>query len=73
MIITSMQMQWLIHVFYLWFILEYIIHPIGLILVVIPIQKKPIQNYFDNHLSTKEKEEEEMRLCVSVVILIQTV
>lgn len=47
-------MRWLISVFYLWFILEYIIHPIGLILAVIPMQKKPIQNYFDNHLGTRE-------------------
>ena len=41
LIITSMQMQWLISVFYLWFILEYIIHPICLILVVIPMKKNP--------------------------------
>lgn len=73
LIITSMQMQWLISVFYLWFILEYIIHPICLILVVIPMEKKTTQNYFDNHLGTKEKGEEKMRSCVSVAISIQTV
>ena len=72
LIITSMQMWWLISVFYLWFILEYIMHPICLILVVIPMHKKPPRITL-NHFGSKEKEGEKLRACVSVAVSIQTV
>lgn len=58
-------MRWLISVFCFWFILECKILSVCLVLVVIPMQnKKPIQNYFDNHLVTKEKMGENVISCI---------
>jgi len=47
-------------------------HPICLILVVIPMHKKPPRITL-NHFGSKEKEGEKLRACVSVAVSIQTV